>query len=251
MLRTIDAGRTWMLEKKVASMARDITGVACATTVACEVVGSVRRDAFIVATDDGGATWKLQRLAPRVDLAGVACASAIACEAVGSTFANVPVILGTRNGGRTWETQTLPSGVITPLSGVACASATTCEAVARSYVGGGGDGILGTTNGGRTWETQPAPSGVADFAAVACASTTRCEAIGVRFDQNGDSIGPAILGTTNGGRTWGNQAVPGNVTGISGVSCPSATTCEAVARTLPTSGVVDEYPLGAAILSYR
>ena len=115
------------------------------------------------------------------------------------------------------------------LFAVSCPTATTCiavgiddsEQVATS---------VGTLSGGTwTWsaETQ-AGNGYGELTAISCPSATSCVAVG--FNSNRNNI--TIAGTLSGGTwTWSAESlVPGQSSQgeLTGVSCPSATTCVAV-----------------------
>ena len=135
-------------------------------------------------------------------------------------------ILATNNGGATWSRLTPPAGV-GGLDGVACPTTNICLAVGD----GSGDAgtIYTTTDGGTTWTASTPSAFAGGFAtAVACSTARVCEVAGT-------AIGAAILGTTDGGTTWVSQHIKGQVQEISGISCPSTSTCEAIDPFLDTA----------------
>jgi photosystem II stability/assembly factor-like uncharacterized protein len=96
---------------------------------------------------------------------------------------------------------------------------------------GSGDAgtIYSTTDGGTTWTTTAPSVFAGGFATgVACSSAQVCEVAGT-------GIGAAVLGTTDGGATWVTQRINGQVDEISGISCPSTSTCEAIDPLLDTA----------------
>ena len=105
-------------------------------------------------------------------------------------------VVGTTDGGRTWQQLATPPGV-DALAAVACATAVICEVVGS----GNGDAgaAYGTANGGQSWTTQPVVIGGGFFLGVACPSIDVCEATG----NEG-----MIFGTVNGGASWMQQRVP-------------------------------------------
>ena len=78
--------------------------------------------------------------------------------------------------------------------------------------------------GGFAWsESTSYPVAVNQPGGLACPSAMTCMAVGT--NTNGNLV---VLGTTDGGSTWTNRAVPGGTLALRGISCASATTCEAV-----------------------
>jgi len=137
----------------------------------------------ILATTDGGATWKAQSSGTSASLYGVAFSDATHGWAVGSGGA----ILATTNGGATWKAQSSRTGAF--LTGVAFSDAT------HGWAVGSGGAVLATTDGGDTWIAQKSGTG-AHLYAVAFSDATRGRVVG--FDG-------IILATTNGGATWSKQ----------------------------------------------
>ena len=76
------------------------------------------------------------------------------CWAVGSESANVGAgfVVATINGGSTWSSETVPSG-IGPLYAISCTAASDCEAVGADPTGGYAASISAATT-----VTMPAPT---------------------------------------------------------------------------------------------
>ena len=147
--------------------------VACPSTSDCTAVGSTGSGAnggnytgVIAVTTDAGRSWTYRAVPPEVEnLTGVACASTSDCTAVGYNYTTggataSAVIVATTDGGVTWTSQTVPSGVQI-LSAIACPAATSdCIAVGYtvdSLGSANGATIVATTNGGATWANRQSP----------------------------------------------------------------------------------------------
>ena len=167
--------------------------VACLSALRCEAVGAA---GTIVATADGGRTWRQQANPLRgstTTLYQIACAAPSSCYVIGRP----DTILVTHNGGATWSRHVLPVGVsgtnltdqaclafYTPgligryalcrlgLLGIACVSARVCYAVSttpQAYEGtpvprtphAPPSSIWMTRDGGASWTRQSIPPGVA------------------------------------------------------------------------------------------
>ena len=130
----------------------------------------------ILATTDGGATWKAQSAQISATLNAVTFVDARRGWAVGEGG----VILATTNGGAAWKAQS--AQITATLNAVAFVDAT------HGWAAGSG-GIFATTNGGAAWKAQSAGIS-ATLNAITFLSTTRGWAVGG---------GGAILATTSGG----------------------------------------------------
>jgi Photosynthesis system II assembly factor YCF48 len=167
--------------------------VACLSALRCEAVGAA---GTIVATADGGRTWRAQANPLRGSSAAL---YAIACVAPSSCYviARPDTILVTHDGGASWSRHVLPVGVsgadltdqaclapYAPIAGrpalcrlglldIACVSARVCYAVATAppaYDNGtpvpktphaAPSSIWLTRDGGTIWTRQSIPTGVA------------------------------------------------------------------------------------------
>ena len=117
------------------------------------------------------------------------------------------------------------------LTGISCKSASFCEAVG-SFNNGGTTDTLAEVWNGSSWSVQstPNPAGATSgqLSEVSCETASFCEAVG-QFVSGGAT---QTLAEGWNGSNWTVQSTP-NVSGasqsvLSGISCPSATTCEAV-----------------------
>jgi photosystem II stability/assembly factor-like uncharacterized protein len=182
---------TWRAEHSDTS--QRLYGVACLSALRCEAVGAA---GTIVATADGGRTWRAQASPLRGSSAAL---YAIACVAPSSCYviARPDTILVTRDGGASWSRHVLPVGVsgaglidqaclsaYAPIAGraalcrlglldVACASARVCYAVATAAPAydtadpipktphQAASSIWLTRDGGASWTPQSIPPGVA------------------------------------------------------------------------------------------
>ena len=118
----------------------ELGAVSCATARRCWAVGvagpnpapaGVRR--VIVATTNGGASWKAQHVAggSTPQLSGISCPTPTECMAVGSNGASLPgsgVVVTTTDAGATWSPAPSPPSALAVTS-VACASPTDCTAI--------------------------------------------------------------------------------------------------------------------------
>jgi photosystem II stability/assembly factor-like uncharacterized protein len=69
---------------------------------------------------------------------------------------------------------------------------------------------------------------------VVCSTASACEAAGT---NRANTLG-ILFGTSDGGLHWQRQALPAGISGIAGLVCPSATTCEAVGLTKSSGAVL-------------
>ena len=226
ILATTDGGATWKAQKSGAVPGTALNGVAFANASDGWAAGIGTSTAglavsTILATRNGGATWKVQNLgaaAAQTSLSGVACANASDGWAVGQAGGGVTnsglaagIILATTNGGATWTAQDPDSvAAASSLQGVAFANPSDGWAVGAGVGANGvapGRGIiLATTDGGATWKVQS--SGVVAgtvFNGVAFANASDGWAAGVGGGCKFGSVVSTILATTDGGATWKAQ----------------------------------------------
>jgi photosystem II stability/assembly factor-like uncharacterized protein len=165
--------------------------VACLSTMRCEAVG---QDGTIIATTDGGATWRAQgnpMQGSPTELYRVTCMPPSSCYVI----ARPDTILVTHDGGSSWSSHVLRVGVkgstltdsaclanYTTIGGrpslcrlglldIGCVSADVCYAIAteppayndqpRSPTAPAADSIWMTDDGGSSWAPQVVPLGVA------------------------------------------------------------------------------------------
>ena len=201
----------------------NLTAVSCEENRFCIAVGTVSTSVSSrpLAERWDGESWSLQQLTKGLgdaSLNGVSCTSRGACTAVGSYtrgFCSAPLI--ERWNGKRWSIQRIRSDCSTDtrLSGVSCASSTRCIAVGGVYETGG-PGAYGGLWDGKAWSEHDPP----DFVnGVSCRSDS-CTAVGDRGQV--ERLNGAHWSSV---RTSFRKGLRPD---LSGVSCPSATSCFAV-----------------------
>lgn len=216
LLRSTDDGLTWQVEALPSSMA-GVTTLACPSSTICFAEGAATGDAgggAIVGSTDAGATWTGQYDESTSYLQSLWCASATSCYAYGTTY------LATTDG-TTWAPVAVPDDFPTI---AVCPSATTCVGSSPSA------GLVTSSDGGSTWTIS---DGFVVPTSLSCGSATTC----VGTD------GPNLVITTDGGASWSEQTPPFTSALVLGVSCLSATSCQAVG-----TASADTYPDRALLL---
>ena len=200
---TTSGGMSWR-KQEFSTNWSDPYGIAFANAKCGWVVGTTSGagetppsdDNMLLATTDGGASWRQQADRTKHSLLGVACVSASRAWAVGSGDPSAPggVILVTSDGGASWRQQyTTKAGDIWS---IAFADARHGWAV--------GDGvILGTADGGAHW-TRQGPVKGCFLRNVACGDARHAWAVG-----SSPSNRDVILATTDGGASWRVQYTGG------------------------------------------
>jgi hypothetical protein len=257
LLTTIDGGATWTThptgQRPIDGAAihshgspapyRYVPALTCATATSCVSVitvldASSAPSSVAIATHDGGTSWSTSVLPSDFDLLGASCGSG-SCVLVGANASSSPLAVAyvSTNGGDDWSPATLPVGT-GALTSVSCAPSSTCYAVASSNVPGGAatSGVLMSTDGGTSWQetdTSALPDSI--LTAISCAGPATCWASGVRVPVGGDQAitvaeYPGVLATTSdGGASWQAAPLPDAIRAVAQVSCPSTTTCFALA----------------------
>ena len=180
------------------------------------------------------------------ELQAVSCASTTSCVAVGEDDkSGVPEeALAESWNGKTWTIRSSPNmqKSDSDLLGVSCASANSCEAVGWYTNSTGDDRALAESWNGKTWAIRSSPNPETAAAVVldgvSCVSANSCEAVGLYISPGNGGL---TLTESWNGKTWVIQSSPnpepaaGDV--LNGVSCVSATSCEAVGYSIvPDSG---------------
>jgi photosystem II stability/assembly factor-like uncharacterized protein len=170
----------------------------------------------ILATHDGGKTWRNQESAAsgtNADLDAVTCADAAHCVTVGwgcqgasgcTVEGFVGVILVTVNGGKTWGDRDQRITVPIRGGGTLCGSqpvchtsvsfnGVSCAGADRCWVVGGTGTLLRSDDGGRSWHKEAKATDMG-FTDVACPTVYGCYAIGpggaiLRFDMSTGGYG--------------------------------------------------------------
>jgi hypothetical protein len=228
-------GTSWSLQSTVNPDPNDFDSeqfntVSCSSPKFCVAwAGYGANSAEALAEQWNGSSWQLQTV-PSTSAAvnSVSCTSANFCEAVG---------LGSAYSwdGSAWTAQTIPDSASSgALQGVSCTSRKFCEAVGE-YNDNPNVVPVAIQWDGSVWTSQAAPnpakSTFAHMNAVSCVSVNSCETGGY-FEVQETSNDPKALAEGWNGDAWQLQqavAPPGaTYNALSGVSCVSATFCEAV-----------------------
>ena len=233
--------------------------LACPATTAmtCLVTGNGTSSAQ-AAWSSGGGTWSSAGISGATNINQVACTPGApsTCVAVGDTLANA-VALTTSATLRTATADTLP-GNVTDLTKVTCPSAHGCYALGASASGpvllGGAVGE-GSASADR-WTILSPPTPLTALNSVACATSTICLVTGssagpapVVLRLDGDPA--ALAGNSAWVPDFTTDALPTGATGttsVGTVSCPTSTTCLALA-TGDTAGSTDPTILTMAVAS--
>ena len=226
----------------------DLDGVACRSARWCVGVGArASGDVNSVPVADrwNGSSWTQARPpvpagATTSGLGAVACSGSRACTAVGS-FARgrgAPRPLAVRWNGSAWKVQPVPAPTATGsmLAAVACPAADACRAVGSDL-----KGLFAAVWNGSAWRLRPVPvpagSSSALLNGLSCPAADRCEAVGTYSTKKG--YFRSLAEAWNGSR-WHVQARPpfsvAPVSSLNGVSCVSATDCEAAGGARLTAG---------------
>jgi hypothetical protein len=256
----------WSIQSTPKPIVRNgsLTAVSCASSTACVAVGSYT-DSYAgghvaLAERWDGKRWSIQetprpRGATDVRFAGVSCASPTFCTAVGAygnQQGSQPMV--GRWDGQRWSIQHAPnptgSAAGAQLAAVSCSSATACIAVGNYNLAGSQRAApLLERWDGTGWSVQPTPDlagAAADLAGVSCPSPTVCTAVGSYSDMSGLWYTLALRWD---GTSWSVEPLPayGGTPGpfggragghLSGVSCPSPTSCVAVGQISYDGGMV-------------
>jgi hypothetical protein len=234
------AGPGWSVSSSANNGTNDneLNDVSCISVTSCKAVGEYLGGGSwrTLIESWNGHTWSVSS-SPNGGLENyllsVSCVSASSCKAVGDYYSNTTdsslTLIESWNG-RTWSITPSPNVGTSgdQLNGVACVSATSCKAV-----GSAPDRTLIESWNGHTWSVSSSPnkSGTIDdeLSSVSCVSATSCKAAGDYY-ENDINDWRTLIESWN-GHTWSRSSSP-NLTGkddhLSGISCGSATSCEAV-----------------------
>jgi hypothetical protein len=148
-----------------------------------------------------------------------------------------PAAVRSTDDGSTWTRLPLPAGDGV-LNGVSCAGSV-CEAVGERP---GADGVqamvLVSGDAGVTWHSTQAPPGtLTALAGVVCTGAGGCVVVGATLGLTGNPRAGVIYRTPNALQpTWQAATLPGNISDLAGIACPTASDCYAVgAEPLPAS----------------
>lgn len=156
-------------------------------------------------------------------LVAVSCPAPGHCWAVGSATPPgatqpVGVVEVTTDGGARWHRQG---------PGAAGARGTTTTTTAGKKAAGDARAAATSAATSTTTTSVPAPP-LPVLTAVSCADTRHCMAVGYLSAVFG---GPAVVVSTDGGRSWRQAATPAGASALTALHCTTGTSCLAVAAT--------------------
>ena len=195
-----------------------ITAVSCASATHCWAGAYDAKGSAIIATANGGATWRVEYTTARFDdVVSIDCTSATHCLAIGDVDeATSAAFLETTDGGKTWSVHATPRPLALAGS-LSCANGSDCWAVGLAPDRADA-AVARTIDGGRVWTAESVPAlytAMSSPFGLSCASAADCVV-----------TGDGALTTTNGGKTWARHAAAGVPLGP--VACPSTRDCYAV-----------------------
>jgi hypothetical protein len=250
-------GTTWTIQTTPSISAAFLTAVSCTSATACTAVGGQENSTggtSPLAERWDGSSWSLQAT-PTIangELDGVSCASAVDCTAVGTratTNGDTAPLLEVWNG-TSWSvhpTQTPPGAFQSDLQSVSCTSASFCDAVGYYDVNAGNPLPWAERWNGISWTLQPVPTPagtvISELPGTSCVATLTgpgCTAVGYYF-TGCTAITPCALHTLverrTGGGGWKIQSAPDTpAVYLFGVSCASASSCQAVGEGAEAEG---------------
>ena len=194
-----------------------VTAVSCPDSTHCWAGGVAGTDeGVILASKDGGVSWKVQATFPGVEeINALECPSDSHCWGAGDRVISnrPPLLLATSDGGKLWTDRTTSKGVA-QLDGISCANDNDCWAVEQSPTDAAT--VIATSDGGKSWtkERTPALEVVMGVSFGLCPSRKDCVV-----------VGEGALTTSNGGSTWQEHPVPGE---LNVLVCTSTRQCVAV-----------------------
>jgi hypothetical protein len=226
-----------------------LSGVSCAGAKFCMAVGNYGGGIQTLTAGWNGRAWSIipsptpRHSASPIGLSGVSCTSSSFCVAVGLYEPLSPVpsnrpLVETWNG-KAWSITPSPGVNSSQLLGVSCVSATRCVAVGANGNTSQGSTLVESWNG-KAWSVIHSPSvGTNDtLQSVTCRSASSCIAVGSREG----SFGMLTLVESWNGSQWSVVPSPNKNSQqnnfLTGVSCASATSCEAVGGYTVSVGLV-------------
>jgi hypothetical protein len=227
LVSSSNGGSTWTIRNPSGYEA-----VACATTAFCiaNETGSGATAGTIAVTSDSWKKVSLETLPQSVfSVSSGACPSTSECFVTGTDRSYNAFIDVSTDGGMTWTSQTLPSGV-TPDYLVSV----TCPSISECFVGGNdasGGVLLGTSDSGSIWTNETLPVSVYYVMSISCTSVSSCVAAAPT-----DSDSSVILTTTTAGNSW--TSVDKVKSWLNDLTCPSLRTCFAVGSTTSNGGLI-------------
>ena len=247
------ASPTWSVQsipEPSGAFSGKLLGTTCASATSCFAVGwgSTTGSALGTLVEHWNGTSWAPQASPDPTAAGdvfpqlnaVTCTSVSQCTTVGTDFtlSNTAVTVVESWSGKAWTVVSSPNltGATTnSLTGLSCISTSFCMAVGDATTTSPDVVSLAEQWNGSKWsiDTTPDPSGYLQtwLTSVACPTTKSCVAVGYAQDPGADV---PIVEQWN-GSTWSLRVTPipsGSADNeLSGVACPTASSCIAVGRT--------------------
>jgi BNR/Asp-box repeat len=228
--------------------------VSCADATRCWAVGVAGPNTapaggatVIVATKNGGTTWKAQHLTGGAtpQLSGISCPTRLACMAVGTNGASVPgsgVVVTTEDGGVTWSPASAPASALT-VAAVTCSDTSDCTALVSQGT------VMWSAHSadfGQTWQPEGnLPSLFVASDDLVCSTGGACLVPGYVPTANSHGAGAVAL-STNGGQTWALATLPAGIGVLQSIACPTPSDCLAAGTTATT--VSDVVPAKGELL---
>jgi hypothetical protein len=217
-----------------------LSALDCPTVGSCWAVGSTvggagaSNGAAVIATTDGGSTWKGQVIPATVDyLSGISCSDQRHCAAVGQAGPasnGQGAMITTSNGGATWTPSSTPPGIL-DVTAVSCRPDRRCTAMGTAAVG---TVALVSVSPASGWmQVGALPAGVAGATHISCSDDQHCW-VTAHTSVDVDHVAGVVVVTTNGGRTWTTLTMPTGLGYLTGVSCLSGPAAGSGALPLPS-----------------
>ncbi len=229
-----------------------LSSIACSSSTVCYAVGtkitasstSFNITGIIVPIDNGTVGAAQTVSAASGGLTGIACSSSTVCYAVGANSNGIGIIVPISNG--TPGTAETVSAVSGGLTGIACSSSTTCYVIGTEVTNPNSlqvsitveSIIMPLTKG--TLGTAKNVSSTGSLDSIICPGATTCYAVGTETNNTNSisngSGGGMLVSIING--TPGTVQSISGTTGLTGIACPSPTTCYDVGGGGGLSGII-------------
>lgn len=240
-------GTTWTSDSTPTGAQQSLSGVSCSAAAMCTAVGHYFNGTINVTLAErwDGTSWSAEPTPNPTGsldsafLYSVSCSTSASCMAVGEDNDPSDVTLAEVWDGTTWSIVPTPNPagetVRSDLLSVSCTAPDACTAV-----GFGQNTSVGLAErwNGSVWTINPTPNpgGPAVLDSVSCTSATACTAVG--YYRNGTQN--VALAEQWNGTSWSITPTPTLVAStysvLSGVSCPTPTSCIAVGDYVNASG---------------
>jgi len=232
IVATEDGGLHWSAESLPATLAPDLTGVACPSASTCMAVGSIGANppvGAVLTTHNGGRSWQSVHIpVGALTVISVACSDPADCIVLVSD-GTILWSASTTDFGTTWDRQgNLPAG-LEDARDLSCTAAGDCLVAGNTptTTGHGQGSVVVSTDGGVTWTVANVPSGTGLLQDAWCASATHCLAIGTTSNTVSDVVPAqgALLVSNDGGHTWFPAAGVQPIDNAFGIDCPTVREC--------------------------